>query len=312
MAEEKNTVDYTIRNIPKDVDVTLSHLSILTGTPKSVIIRDKIIEMFTDQIKTFGMLSPLVDALDQVIAQHLGGIEVIKESLDDHYGTKWNIEMCKLLDIQGHDDLQHILVKNTPYLTIRADQVLKNMLAVPKASSLWFALFAEIAFSDEETVKKAWDNIFRKPSPARYYSFYSHINELRRQRQMPPLQSWEYNQQDDFGHTRLFKPDDYDYGAWRIEITLAPEVAADTETGPGITFPNLPERLFNAQQEKGYGCAVQNEQGGTEAGFRFVNGRTEFDVYSNGVSEERNETKPGIVMTAVATQVKNWLAVRQR
>lgn len=72
MAEEKNTVDYTIRNIPKDVDVTLSHLSILTGTPKSVIIRDKIIEMFTDQIKTFGMLSPLVDALDQVIAQHLG------------------------------------------------------------------------------------------------------------------------------------------------------------------------------------------------------------------------------------------------
>ncbi|HAW7686213.1 TPA: hypothetical protein JLJ52_003314 [Escherichia coli] len=54
---------------------------------------------------------------------------------------------------------------------------------------------------------------------------------------------------------------------------------------------------------------VQNEQGGTEAGFRFVNRRTEFDVYSNGVSEERNETKPGIVITAVAAQVENWLAV---
>lgn len=76
-----------------------------------------------------------------------------------------------------------------------------------------------------------------------------------------------------------------------------------------ITFPDLPERLFNAQQEKGYDCMVQNEQGGTEAGFRFVNRRTEFDVYSNGVSEERNETKPGIVITAVAAQVENWLAV---
>lgn len=310
MAEEKNTVDYTIRNIPKDVDATLSHLSVLTGTPKSVLIRDKVIEMFTDQIKTFGMLSPLVDALDEVIAQHLG-IEVIKESLDDHYGTKWNIEMCKLLGIQGHDELQRILVKNTPYLTIRADQVLRGMRAVPRASSLWFALYAEIAFSDEDTVKKAWDSIFYKPLASYYYRYYQHINELRRHRLMPPLQSWEYNQQDDFGHTRLFKPDDYDYGAWRIEITLAPEVAAETETSQGIAFPDLPERLFNAQSEKGYGCAVQNEQGGTEAGFRFVNGRAEFDVYSNGVSEQRNETKPSIVMAAVAAQVKHWLAVRQ-
>lgn len=134
---------------------------------------------------------------------------------------------------------------------------------------------------------------------------------VRRHRLMPPLQSWEYSEDAAFGHIRLFKLDDYEYETWRIKITLAPGVTADAEISTGVDFPDLTECLFNAQPEQGYSYPVPDGQDGIKEGFRFINGRAEFDVYSNGVSEERNETKPEIVITAVAEQVKNWLTVRQ-
>lgn len=181
--------------------------------------------------------------------------------------VSWNVTEPGI----GNDEqLQRILVNNTPYLTIRTDQVLGSMWAVPRATSLWFALFAEVAFSDEEMVKAAWNTIFRKPSAARYYDYYRHINELRRHRLLSPYLSWEYNEQTEFGSIRLFKPDDYEYGAWRvvdIVITLTPDSAAgitDIEASSGLSFPEPPQRLFSALPEQGYSYPVPRHLGTPE------------------------------------------------
>lgn len=310
MTEEKNTVDYTIRGIPKSLDNTLNHLSTLTGTPKSVLVREKLIEVFTDRIKTFGMLNPLVAALDEIIAHHIKG-EVLSEQVDNHYGTKWNIELRKLLDIKSDDDLQRILVSNTPYLTVRADQVMQESDKVPKSTSLWFALFAEVAFSTPEVVTQAWKTIFYSNAAERYYQFYNHVNELRRLRHLEHIEADlnDIGVQDDFCDVYLYKPEEYQYGAWHIKITLKPEVAASVgqDVLDGLRFPQLPQRLFIASQETGYSCAALNDQGEYEPGFRFVDGHCELDLYSNGTHEDFNRTRLSTVVNTLADLIEKRL-----
>jgi predicted DNA-binding protein len=312
MAEEKNTVDYTIRNIPKEVDATLSHLSVLTGTPKSVLVRELVIATYTDPIRIFSMLSPLVDALDQVIGQHCD-LPVVPETMDSFHGTRWNHQLQKLLGIGTEDQLQKILIKNTPYLPQRADQVMAGRKSVLKGTSMWFALFVEVAFSDEEVIRQAWKSVYFAPTAERYYRYIEHINALRAMRQLAPCLSFGYEENYPFGHIRLFKPDHYEYGAWHIEITLTPEAARalpDRAAMSGLSFPTLKQRAFHAPAETGYSCAAIDDSGEYVPGFRFIEGRGEIDVYSSGVSEEKNETTPGIVVAAVATQIQNCLAVR--
>jgi predicted DNA-binding protein len=312
MAEEKKTVDYTIRNVPKEADTTLSHLSALTGTPKSVLVRELVIATYTDPIRTFSMVSPLVDALDQVLGQHCG-LPVVPEMMDSFYGTRWNHQLQKLLGIGTEDQLQKILIKNTPYLPLRADQVMAGRKSVLKGTSTWFALFVEVAFSDEEVIRQAWKSVYFAPTAERYYRYIEHINALRAMRQLAPCLSFGYEQSYPFGHIRLFKPDHYEYGAWHIDITLTPEAARelpDSAALNGLSFPVLKQRAFHSPLDSGYRCAAVDENGEYVPGFRFIEGRGEFDVYSSGINEEKNETTPEIVVAAVATQIHNWLAGR--
>lgn len=51
-------------------------------------------------------------------------------------------------------------MNNTPYLRVRAAQVLKGWSAIPRGISLTFALFAEIAGRDKATIDRAWTSIF--------------------------------------------------------------------------------------------------------------------------------------------------------
>jgi hypothetical protein len=304
MTENKNTVDYTIRGVPTFIDTHLTHLSILTGKPKSVLVREKLVEVFTDPIKSFGMLNPLVAALDEVIATHLGpDTKVLPEQVDNHFGTKWNIEMREVLGIKSDADLQPILISNTPYLTVRADQVMQGYNSLPKATSLWFALFVEIAFSSPEVVKQAWKKIFYSNSGERYYQYYKHVNELRRLRHLETIEADrnDFRVQGDFCEVRLFKPEEYQYGAWRIGITLNEDVAASVaqDKSEGFRFPKLAQRLFIASPDEGYSCAVRDDQDEFEPGFRFVEGRCELDMYSNGTHEDFNRTRLSDVVDAV-------------
>lgn len=306
MTEEKNGVDYTIRNIPRDVDTTLGHVSTLTGIPKSVLVRNLVIEKYSDPIRRFGMLNPLVDALDQVIAQHCS-LPVVPEMMDSYFGTRWNQELQRLLRIENEAKLQQILVRNTPHLTERADQVMDGRKSILKGTSLWFALFVEVAFSDEEIIRQAWETVYRVPTEEHYYQYVKHINQLRNLRNLPPFQSFDYTLKRSFGSVRLFRPDTYSYGAWHVIITLTPEAAAvlpGKDDLDGLCFPVLPQRIFHAPAREGYSCAATNAQGEFEPGFRFIDGRCEFDVYSNGIDEERNETGVSDIIMALTDAVE--------
>lgn len=73
-------------------------------------------EHLTNCIKTFGMLSKFVSALDEVVAGHVG-VVVSNHQVENHFGTRWNMEICELLNIRNDEELQRIVVDNTRYLT---------------------------------------------------------------------------------------------------------------------------------------------------------------------------------------------------
>lgn len=82
----------------------------------------------------------------------------------------------------------------------------------------------------------------------------------------------------------IHKPDDYDVGAWRAEITLTPIAKEHFKNWP-LTFilPSLAYRI--CYSDKGYVKAVGGELRGA-----FVDGKWEGDVYSNGIPECDNPT----------------------
>lgn len=81
------------------------------------------------------------------------------------------------------------------------------------------------------------------------------------------------------------RPDEYDYGAWRVVVKLHPDVLKRL-AGALLVFslPTLPKRMCHP--EKGYVRAIEGEQRGC-----FVNGEWLGDIYSNGVHEDENPTK---------------------
>lgn len=293
MSSEKDTVDYTVRGFSRSFDRTLSDLSTLRNKPKSVILREIAEQHLTDRIKTFGQLNPLSSALDGVLARHVGA-ELSEQQIDNHFGTRWNMEMRDLLNISSDDDLQQILVRNTPYITVRADQVLHGHKWILKGTALWFALFAEVAFSSEEIVRRAWEKIFHSLDDERYYAYYSQVNALREMRGLSRIRA----DKDEFTHAgkwcqvNVSKPEHYQYGAWRVVITLTAEPNRITDPGvlSGLRFPKLPKRLIVADAKEPYGCATEGDAGEYEPGFAFVDGECRLDVYSNGEHEVFNPT----------------------
>ncbi|WP_171455223.1 hypothetical protein [Serratia marcescens] len=304
MSNEKDTVDYTVRGFTKSFDTTLTHLSILRNKPKSVILRELLEEQLTDRIKTFGALSQLVAGMDEVLASHFGA-KLSENPLENHFGTKYNLAMCDVLDIKTDEQLQQIQIRNTPYITARADQVMAGCKTVIKGQSLWFALFAELAFSDEEVVRRGWNEVFYSIDEDRYYSYYEHVNQLRCMRGMSSIQA----EKNDFTHEgrlcrlNVTKPASYQYGAWRVSISLKDGVnVTEPDVLTGLHYPRLPHRLVIADRDEPY-CSVASGEEDSEPGFRFVDGVCELDVYSNGKPERSNPTPMTKVAEALAAEI---------
>lgn len=302
MSAEKDTVDYTVRGFSRSFDRTLTDLSVLWNKPKSVILREIAEQHLTDRIKTFGILNKIVAALDEHLANHLGA-RLSDTQIENHFGTRWNMDMCNLLNIRSDADLESILVRNTPYITVRADQVMKGYPWISKATSLWFALFAEVAFSSEEIVKQAWEKIFHSVDNERYYIYYDHVNELRKMHHMDILiaDKNDFTLEGEFCEVEVFKPAHYQYGAWRAVITpvvaLTPEIQGALMELP---FPHLPHRLIIADISEPYTCPTTDDNGVLLPGFRFYEGKCELDFYTNGNPESFNPTSPSDVAQALA------------
>lgn len=298
MKTEKDTVDYTIRGFSKDFDNTLNHLSILWNKPKSVILRELAELHLTDRIKMFGMLNKHVAILDEMLAKHLSS-ELIDKHFESHFSTKWNMEMCSILDIHTDDDLELILVRNTPYITVRADQVMEKGTFTTKGLALWFALFAELASSSPEAVWRAWVKIFHSHGGAAYFDYYKKINEIRilKGGDMIPADLYDITLKAELCTINITKPLNYQYGAWHTDITLHQDAPGDVS---GLRFPELEKRLIIAQRGTSYQDVAYPEVGEPETGFAFTNGRCELDIYSNGCEEDYNPTPLSDVAKALA------------
>lgn len=303
MTQEKDTVDYTIRGFTKDFDNTLTNLSILWGKPKSVILRELAELHLTNRIKTFGMLSKHVAALDELLAKHFD-MEFLAQQFDSHLSTQWNMEICKILSINTDEDLERILVNNTPYITARGKQVLQHSRYITRGMSLWFALFAEIASSSPETIKLAWTKVFHAGGNERYYKYYNNINEIRALKSMPtiPADKNDVTHEGEFCSVTVSKPAHYDYGAWQAVITLNQNIAkaVNQDAKVGLCFPKVPARLFTIGKGSNYRHVAYREGKEPESGFTFIDSRSEIDIYSNGCSEDNNPTSLNSVAKALA------------
>ncbi len=93
------------------------------------------------------------------------------------------------------------------------------------------------------------------------------------------------------------RPDGYDFGAWRVEITLGLQTLKRIGSGSVVfTFPTLQNRIFH--HDKGYARAIDGELRGS-----FVNDKWLGDVYSNGIPEADNPTKIEAVRDALIQSV---------
>jgi hypothetical protein len=98
----------------------------------------------------------------------------------------------------------------------------------------------------------------------------------------------------------IFRPDNYEVGAWRVEMRLPPGVQQLWNGSPfQFDLPQLPKRLFI--QESGFLL-------GPHTG-RFVDGVWKADLYSNGIAEAENPTSLAEIKRALI-QCVDQLAIR--
>ncbi|MFJ5396866.1 hypothetical protein ACIPR7_18130 [Pectobacterium parvum] len=290
MTQEKDTVDYTVRGFSKEFDKTLTNVATLMNKPKSVLLRELAEQHFTDRIKMFGMMSRHVAALDEMMARNLGA-ELIEWPYESHITTRNSLEMAKLLTISSDEQLEDILVRNTPYIMIRANQVFKDTPRTVKGMTLWFALFAEVASSSPDVVKAAWEQIFNSFNAfddESYYRYYKNINEIRLLMNKGAITAdlHDVRHEGKFCTVAITKPADYPYGAWLAVITLTPAAARVAEEAlGGLCYPTLDKRQIVAKKDTGYHAMAFPEDGGElQRGFTFIDEQCELNIYSTDYS----------------------------
>ncbi|MEI9539917.1 hypothetical protein V5081_21615 [Enterobacter cancerogenus] len=293
------SVTYTLRNIPAELDRVISELAISVGKPKATFLREFLESSFHDVIDRFSILSPLVATLDDALASELG-TKVSEQRYQSHFVTRWNREYQELLQITTVEDARRVLMNNTPYLRERAIQVMKGWAAIPRGIALTFALFAEMAGRDKGTIDRAWNNIFYSQLPEARHRFYRDVDVIRALKKQHAVCGFSWTKDDIT--VRIYRPDDYGYGAWRVLLVLDQSVITQTWN---ILFPELDGRRFTT--DPGYDAMISTAPGCWDKAFRFVDGICELHLYSNGVEEDQNPSPLPAVAEALINAVVHEL-----
>jgi hypothetical protein len=92
----------------------------------------------------------------------------------------------------------------------------------------------------------------------------------------------------------IFRPDNYQLGAWRVEIRLPPGVRHFWNGSPfQFDVPSLPKRIFHMESQF---------KADTDIG-RFADGVWKADLYSNGIDEANNPTGLDVVKHTLLQRV---------
>lgn len=178
------TATLTVRNIPLDVDAMITMQASIVGKSKSDFLKEFLTQEFQDLIKNFSRTSPLVSLMDEELGKQFS-IKVAKHWFENDMITGTNLQYKALLKLATHDDLQQIMMRNMPYLQLRARQVLHSQFAyIPRGLSLTFSLFNEIASRDANLIARVFDEIFYLVGAEK---FYSDINAIRVEMKLEPV-----------------------------------------------------------------------------------------------------------------------------
>ncbi|EDH2826653.1 hypothetical protein GC738_23390 [Salmonella enterica] len=178
------TATLTVRNIPLDVDAMITMQASIVGKSKSDFLKEFLTQEFQDLIKNFSRTSPLVSLMDEELGKQFS-IKVAEHWFENDMITGTNLQYKALLKLATHDDLQQIMMRNMPYLQLRASQVLHSQFAyIPRGLSLTFSLFNEIASRDANLIARVFDEIFYLVGAEK---FYSDINAIRVEMKLEPV-----------------------------------------------------------------------------------------------------------------------------
>ncbi|ELB3894118.1 MULTISPECIES: hypothetical protein [Morganellaceae] len=306
MSKQHDTVDYTIRGNSMAVDKVVTQLAAASGIPKSTFLRNKLEEIFQNRYDQYAASSSLVAAYDEILARDLG--TTIKQvPVDNAMATPDKVALCEILNIKEDRQLENILIDNGKYILQRARQTMLGNGNVPvlTANSLWFALFCELAGSEISQINLAETKIFNPYNTNHgYYKYFENINAIRVNKGMKPVPLREANKETSHCHVRIYKPENYQFGAWHVEITLSKKSGPIME-GIGINYPDIKHRIFIADKASGYSTAVLYDDKDWENGFLIKNGGSHFDLYSNGIPEEENPTPIIEVAEVLADHINN-------
>ncbi|MGW9796695.1 hypothetical protein [Serratia sp. 121840015-1] len=183
--DSNKTATLTVRNIPDDVDDMITKQARSAGKSKSDFLKEFLTAEFQDLLKNFSRTSPLVSLMDEELGKQ-SGVTVAEHWFENDMIAVTNHKYKAILKLTTPDDLQQIMMKNMPYLQLRARQVLHSKFAyVPRGLSLTFSLFSEIASRDEDTIHRAFSEIFYLIGADKYYQ---DINEIRSVMKLEPVE----------------------------------------------------------------------------------------------------------------------------
>ncbi|XJM08447.1 hypothetical protein AB2I73_26215 (plasmid) [Escherichia coli] len=178
--------------------------------------------------------------------------------------------------------------------------MLKGWKNIPRGISLTFSLFAEIAVPGQGNHRPGLEKYLLLATEGKKHRFYQDIEAIRALKKLPALtgDSWTRD-----GITvRIYRPENYARGAWRVTLSLPENYATQMWN---IPFPELEYRLFTA--DPGYSALISAEPDRWDKAFRFVDGVCELHLYTNGVEEDHNPTPLGDVAQALINVVEENL-----
>lgn len=179
-----STATLTVRNIPLDVDMAIAEQAKKVNKSKSDFLKEFLTQEFQDLIKNFGRTNQLVTLMDNELSNRFK-IKLAEDWYENHMISHYNREESRILGLKTYDDLQQLMMRNMPYLFIRAEQVLHEGYAyIPRGLSLTFSIFNEIASRDEETINSAYESIFHMSGAEQ---FYRDINLLRKEMKLSQI-----------------------------------------------------------------------------------------------------------------------------
>lgn len=272
---------YTLRSISPDTDIHVTAEAKTAGKPKGSYVREFIEEYLGDPVTSWIRSSALVASMDEDLAESCGAT-LSRDRYEICLSVQEAQAFRRLLNINSNAELKRVLFDNAAYLHYQASQELARRESLPRGISMRLALFCELAGRDKHSVDEAWLCMFFTSRPDAYEKYLDSIDAIREMKKLPP-HGWTVVHRGEGATVKIRQPDGYDYGAWRVQISL-------DDDNPGlhgfIPLHPLSNRLIIA--DPGYNGIKVMSNGIPLPAMRFVSGRCELHLYTNGIAEEDN------------------------